>query len=66
MTTTEQLLILNARQQFDLIRSCMALAETTRQLADTTAALTAATETIKRQRGELECMALDLAEARAG
>lgn len=66
MTPVESLLIINARQSLDLLKASVALAETVRQLADTTAALTAATETIRRRRGEIECLRLDLAEARAG
>lgn len=66
MTTVEQLLALNARQAVDLAKTGAVLAETVRQLAETTAALTAATETIRQQRGEIECLRLDLAEARAG
>lgn len=65
MTVLEQMLILNARQSLDLIKTGIVLAETVRQLAETSAALTAATETIRRQRGEIECLGLDLAEARA-
>ena len=65
MNTLESLPILNARQSLDLIKTGIVLAETVRQLAETSAALATATETIRRHRGEIECLGLDLAEARA-
>lgn len=66
MTEVEKLLILNARQTVDLASMSATSLGLIRQLAETTAALEQATQTIKVQQSTIELLTGDLAEARVG
>lgn len=66
MTEYEKLLQINFRQRMDMARAAAGLAYAADHLARAQTVIDGKDREIQRLTGEIECLKLDLAEARAG